>query len=174
MSSSDDINSNSTFTIWNWNLLKFEMKWYIFCLNFAKDRSLQLFTESSGACSGIYQQRWLQVTILLVFCTRCHPCSSLLKYSFTQYCRLASLKQSLLGSKFSRNSLRGTFYGDALMELDWAVGWIMEYVKSKTRWSIWSRNLLQTWKYFFQFSRYSCHFHLRQRSSSGGQRPGRV
>ena len=37
------------------------------------------------------------------------------------------------GKKFSKKSQRGTFYGDALMEIDWAVGQILEYVTKKKR-----------------------------------------
>ena len=38
-----------------------------------------------------------------------------------------------LGKKFSHKSQRGTSYGDALMEIDWAVGQILEYVTKKRR-----------------------------------------
>ena len=38
-----------------------------------------------------------------------------------------------LGKKFSNKSVRGTSYGDAVMEIDWAVGQILEYVNKKRR-----------------------------------------
>ena len=38
-----------------------------------------------------------------------------------------------LGAKFSSKSQRSTFYGDAVMEIDWAVGQILEYVSKKIR-----------------------------------------
>ena len=42
-------------------------------------------------------------------------------------------KSYFLGKKFSNKSLRGTSYGDAVMEIDWAVGQILEYVNKKRR-----------------------------------------
>ena len=42
-------------------------------------------------------------------------------------------KDLIPGKKFSHKSQRGTSYGDALMEIDWAVGQILEYVTKKKR-----------------------------------------
>ena len=36
-------------------------------------------------------------------------------------------------AKFVGRSMRSSFYGDAVMELDWAVGKILEMVRSKER-----------------------------------------
>ena len=37
------------------------------------------------------------------------------------------------GKKFSNKSQRGTSFGDALVEIDWAVGQILEYITQKRR-----------------------------------------
>ena len=42
-------------------------------------------------------------------------------------------KNIIPGKKFSNKSQRGTSYGDALMEIDWAVGQILDYVTKKKR-----------------------------------------